>query len=72
MLRELHFDVLGGFANSLGVSGVHCHIPGEWEKDDKPANQIARDMWKMMHAIDNDLLKNIGGLTPVVMFPLNC
>jgi photosynthetic reaction center cytochrome c subunit len=51
-----------GFAKSLGVSCAHCHIPGEWEKDEKPAKQIARDMWKMMHTIDNDLLKNISGL----------
>ena len=47
-----------GFAD-LGVSCAHCHVPGQWEKDDKPAKQIARDMWGMMHTIDNNLLKNI-------------
>ena len=58
-----------GFARSLGVSCAHCHVPGQWEKDDKPAKQIARDMWAMMHTIDNNLLKNIDGLkdrTPMV------
>jgi len=51
-----------GFARSLGVSCAHCHVPGQWEKDDKPAKQIARDMWGMMHTIDNSLLKNIDDL----------
>jgi hypothetical protein len=51
-----------GFAQSLGVSCAHCHVPGQWDKDDKPAKQIARDMWGMMHTIDNDLLKNIAGI----------
>jgi hypothetical protein len=58
-----------GFARSLGVTCAHCHLPGQWEKDDKPAKQIARDMWAMMHTIDNNLLKNIDGLkdrTPMV------
>jgi len=58
-----------GYSRSLGVSCVHCHVPDQWEKDDKPAKQIARDMSKMAHTIIFDLLRNIDGLkdrTPLV------
>jgi len=51
-----------GYSRSLGVSCVHCHVPGQWEKDDKPPKQIARDMSKMAHTIIFDLLRNIDGL----------
>jgi len=51
-----------GFSNSLGVSCSHCHVQGEWEKEDKPQKQIARDMMKMVGTINNDLLKNIKNL----------
>jgi len=51
-----------GFSNSLGVSCSHCHVAGEWEKEDKPQKQIARDMMKMVGTINNDLLKNIKNL----------
>jgi len=58
-----------GYSRSLGVSCAHCHLPDQWEKDDKPAKQIARDMSKMSHTIIFDLLRNIDGLkdrTPLV------
>jgi hypothetical protein len=58
-----------GYSRSLGVSCAHCHVPGQWEKDDKPAKQIARDMSKMSHTIIFDLLRNIDGLkdrTPLI------
>jgi hypothetical protein len=51
-----------GFSNSLGVSCAHCHVIGEWDKEDKPQKQIARDMSKMVRTINNDLLKNIKNL----------
>jgi Photosynthetic reaction centre cytochrome C subunit len=58
-----------GYSRSLGVSCAHCHIPGEWDKDDKPAKLITRDMWKMSKTINQDLLSNIAGINdrkPVV------
>ena len=58
-----------GYARSLGVNCTHCHIPGEWEKDDKPTKQVARDMAAMVGAINNQHLKQIKNLkseTPVV------
>jgi hypothetical protein len=51
-----------GFDRSLGVSCAHCHVAGQWEKDDKPTKQTARDMWKMVRTINDDLLKNMDGL----------
>ena len=51
-----------GYGKSLGVSCTHCHIAGEWEKEDKTQKQTARDMSKMAATINNDLLKNIPNL----------
>jgi hypothetical protein len=48
-----------GYSRSLGTSCAHCHIPGQWEKDDKKPKQIARDMSKMTNAINFDYLRNI-------------
>lgn len=51
-----------GYSRSLGVNCTHCHIVDEWEKDDKPTKQTARDMALMVRTINNDLLKNIKNL----------
>jgi hypothetical protein len=51
-----------GFARSLGVSCEHCHVPGEWGSNEKPAKGVAREMWKMMGVINRDLLPNIPDL----------
>ena len=58
-----------GYSRSLGVTCTHCHVPGEWEKDDKPTKQIARDMAAMVTAINTQHLKQIKNLkseNPVV------
>lgn len=58
-----------GYAKSLGVSCTHCHVAGEWDREDKPQKQIARDMSAMAMTINNQLLKNIANLkgpSPVV------
>lgn len=51
-----------GFSNSLGVSCAHCHVQGDWDKEDKPQKQITREMMKMVGTINGDLLKNIKNL----------
>ncbi|HZK78815.1 MAG TPA: c-type cytochrome [Gemmatimonadaceae bacterium] len=51
-----------GFSNSLGVSCSHCHVVGEYDKEDKPTKQIARDMSGMVATINGTLLKNIKNL----------
>jgi len=52
----------GAFSRSLGTSCAHCHVVGQWEKDDKPTKQITRDMWNMDHAVVSDYLKKMDGL----------
>jgi hypothetical protein len=51
-----------GYAKSLGVDCAHCHVPGQWEKEDKPTKQIARDMAAMVANINNEQLKKIKNL----------
>lgn len=58
-----------GYSRSLGVDCTHCHLPGEWEKDDKTTKGVAREMITMMRAINEEHLKKIKNLrseTPVV------
>ncbi len=51
-----------GYSKSLGVECTHCHVADEWDKEDKPQKQIARDMMDMVKAINGDLLKKIKNL----------
>lgn len=51
-----------GYGKSLGVSCTHCHVAGEWDKEDKTQKQTARDMSRMAATINNELLKNIPNL----------
>lgn len=41
-------------ASSLGVECNYCHVEGHFEKDDKKAKRTAREMIKMMEAINAD------------------
>ena len=58
LLRIMEF----GFSQSLGVTCTHCHVPGQWDSDDKGAKQTARAMSKMVIAINNEYLKKIDTL----------
>lgn len=51
-----------GYARSLGVSCMHCHVPEKWESEEKPTKQIAREMAAMVGKINGELLKNIKNL----------
>jgi outer membrane lipoprotein-sorting protein len=42
----------------LGVECNHCHVPNEFEKDDKPAKQTARKMFQMVRTINTTLNTN--------------
>jgi hypothetical protein len=58
-----------GYARSLGVNCAHCHVPGQWESDEKPTKNVAREMILMTRAINDDHLKKIKNLrsaTPAV------
>jgi photosynthetic reaction center cytochrome c subunit len=45
------------FTKSLGVDCTHCHVQGEFEKDDKPAKMIARKMLGLTGAIAREIYK---------------
>jgi hypothetical protein len=51
-----------GYARSLGVRCDHCHVPGQWESDEKPTKGVAREMILMTRAINDDHLKKIKNL----------
>ena len=51
-----------GYAKSLGVNCTHCHVAGQWEKEDKPTKQITREMAAMVAVINNEQLKKIKNL----------
>lgn len=43
------------YAASLGVECTHCHVAGEWEKDDKDPKATARKMWTFMRETNERL-----------------
>lgn len=45
------------FSKSLGVDCTYCHVPGEFEKDDKPAKLVARKMLGLTGAIAREIYK---------------
>lgn len=51
-----------GFGRSLGVSCGHCHVVGEWEKEDKNRKQITREMMAMNRTINDEILPKIANL----------
>ena len=46
-----------GYTRALGVRCDYCHVPGEWEKDDKATKLTARDMVLMNQNINEQLKK---------------
>lgn len=50
-------NIMGTFTRALGVRCDFCHVPGEWEKDDKDMKRAARDMIHMTQDINSDLKK---------------
>jgi hypothetical protein len=45
-------SIMNTYCLSLGVACNHCHINGQWEKDDKPAKATARKMIVMTRALN--------------------
>jgi len=43
---------MNGIRGSLGVSCTYCHTQYEWEKNDKPAKEKTRTMFKMLGYIE--------------------
>ncbi|MBZ5623465.1 MAG: photosynthetic reaction center cytochrome c subunit [Acidobacteriia bacterium] len=46
--------VMNNLTRWLGVDCAHCHVMGEFEKDDKIPKQTARNMFKMVRALGQD------------------
>jgi len=42
------------FTRSLGVDCAYCHVPNDFDKDDKAAKNTARKMLNMVHQINGD------------------
>jgi hypothetical protein len=51
-----------GFGRSIGTSCYHCHARNGWDKDEKKQKGIAREMFKMVMAINDEHLAKIEGL----------
>lgn len=64
--KNLPAGRLGGIMQNwtrvLGVKCNYCHTPGQWEKEDLPTKQIAREMVQMTMKINNEALKEIKNL----------
>jgi len=58
-----------GFGRALGVTCGHCHQPGQWASDAKPQKQVARGMWEMVRAT-NQQLRIIPGVPSAAV--VNC
>lgn len=58
--RDSVTAIMGGFTRALGVNCVHCHVarngtrpaPDEWALDDKETKRVAREMMRMVSAIN--------------------
>ena len=62
MTQQQVYAFMRTFTQGLGVMCDHCHVGTQAEraKDDKPEKAIARKMIKMMMAINDDFLKDVG------------
>jgi hypothetical protein len=50
-------------AGSLGVKCSHCHVPGQFEKDEKPPKQTARKMILMVFDLNKGSFDGRGAVT---------
>ena len=46
--------VMTNLTKWLGVDCAHCHVMGEFEKDDKAPKETARKMFKMVRAMGQE------------------
>jgi hypothetical protein len=55
--------VMNNLTRWLGVDCAHCHVPGAFEKDDKPPKQTARKMFQMVRAMGQDYFEGANPVT---------
>lgn len=51
-----------GYSRSLGVGCGHCHVEGDWEREDSTRKEVAREMIRMVRHINTEHLAKIEGL----------
>lgn len=63
-----------GVAAALGVECTHCHVGTmqERSKDDNPKKLLARKMFQMTNAINDELLKGVGEPAPAGTAKVTC
>ena len=63
-----------GVAAALGVECTHCHVGtmAERSKDDNPKKLVARKMFQMTNAINDEMLKGIGDPAPAGTAKVTC
>ena len=74
MTQQQVVAVMRTFTQGLGVMCDHCHVGTQADraKDDKPEKATARKMIKMMMAINNDFLKDVGEPAPAGQSKVTC
>ena len=46
--------MMSALTGLLGVGCSYCHVPNEWDREDKPTKQTARKMFRMIGTINKD------------------
>jgi hypothetical protein len=54
---------MSAWAKSLGVTCAHCHVPDAWTDPSKPAFEFAQRMARMVAALNDGPLKDLGSVT---------
>jgi hypothetical protein len=52
--------VMDGFNQALGVTCEHCHVKDQWRDESRPALATARNMVRMVDALNAGALRDIG------------
>ena len=55
-------EVMKQFNDALGVECTHCHVQDQWKDASKPGFATARNMWRMVQALNADQLSNTKGV----------
>jgi len=74
MTQQQVVAVMRTFTQALGVMCDHCHVGTQADraKDDKPEKGVARKMLKMVTAINDDFLKDVGTAPPAGQQKVTC
>jgi hypothetical protein len=70
--EQLLFQMQQVYSRALGVTCTHCHVPGQWQADDKKEKEIARGMIQMVAKINTEILPKIKALERPYRPTINC